>query len=408
MLSADDARRLALTAQGLTAPRPKKPTASHLLATARRLHAVQVDTVNVLVRAHYLPFFTRLGSYPMAALDRLTNERHELVELGHAHQASYVPVELEPLLRWKLDGPRHEWRNRWRDAVDPGYVEAVLDQVRDRGAVALGDLDDPRRRAKQAPHELSIRRRDGQPYAESSLRWGRPSDGKTVLDGLLHDGVLALAGRRAGSDRLYDLAERVMPDHVRSAKTPDAAEARRELVRLAARALGVATAADLADYFQLKTGEAKAAANELVAAGELEAVTVDGWQGPAYLSPTAKAARDPSDGNGARLFGPFDSLTWSRDRTRRLFGFDFSFEIYVPEAKRRYGYYVLPVLLGGRLVARVDLKADRARGALVAVGVFPEPGVDLPADALTDELERMATWLGLERVELPRKYVRRP
>jgi uncharacterized protein YcaQ len=404
MLSADDARRLALAAQGLAALRPAKPTATHLLATARRLHAIQVDTVNVLVRAHYLPFFSRLGPYPTAALDRLVNDRHELVELANAHQAAYVPVELEPLLRWKRAESRQQWRSRWRNAVDPAYVDAVLDQVRERGAIALGDLDDPRRRPKPAPHEATARRLDGQPYAESSLRWGRPSDGKTVLDGLLHDGVLALAGRRAGSDRLYDLAERVFPDHVRNAPTPDAPTARRELVRRAAAALGVATAADLADYFQLKTTDTKVAARDLVDAGELEAVTVEGWKGLAYVAPSSKPGRN----DDARLLGPFDSLTWSRDRTRRLFGFDFSFEIYVPEAKRRFGYYVLPVLLGGRLVGRVDLKADRARGALVAVAIFQEPGATLPRDALTAELERMASWLGLERVETPRKYGRRP
>jgi uncharacterized protein YcaQ len=408
VLSADDARRLALTAQGLAAARPAKPSATHLLATARRLHAVQIDSVNVVARAHYLPFFSRLGPYPVAALDRLVNERHELIELGHGHQASYVPVDLEPYLRWKLVGPRAAWRSRWRDAVDPGYVVAVEEQVRERGPLALSDLDDARRRPKLPPHELKIRRRDGQPYAESSLRWGRPSDGKVVLDGLLHDGVLALSGRRAGIDRLYDLAERVLPDAVRSASTPEPADAQRELVRRAAGALAVATANDLADYFQMKTGDAKRAANELVAAGELESVTVEGWKGPAYLAPGRAKNGVPDD--EARLLGPFDSLTWSRDRTNRLFGYQYSFEIYIPDAKRRYGYYVLPVLLGGRLVARVDLKADRARATLVALAVFPEPGVTAKAVAapLEAELRRMADWLGLETVELPRSYGRRP
>jgi hypothetical protein len=409
-VDADDARRLALAAQGLTKPRPKKPTAAHVTATATQLQAIQIDSVNVLVRAHYLPLFTRLGPYPMVALDRLTNERHDLVELRHGHQASYVPVDVEPLLRWKLDDGRNEWRKRWRANVDEGYVDAVLDQVRERGPLALGDLDDARRRAKQAPHELTIRRKDGQPYAESSLRWGRPSDGKTVLDGLLHEGVLALAGRRgAGFDRLYDLSERVLPEPIRNAPTPAPVDARRELVRRAAVNLGVASVADLADYFQLKTTDAKVAVDDLVAAGDLEVVRVEGWKGPAYRDARAPRPKPAAD-DDVRLLGPFDSLTWSRDRTRRIFGFDFSFEIYVPEAKRKYGYYVLPVLLGGRLVGRVDLKADRARRALVAVGAFTEPTADAKAVAapLEAELHRLARWLDLETVELPRGYGRRP
>ena len=410
-LDADDARRLALAAQGLAKPRPKTPNAAQIAATARQLQAIQIDSVNVLVRAHYLPFFSRLGPYPMAALDRLTNERHELVELGHAHQASYVPVDVEPLLRWKLEGPRHQWRSGWRDRVDPAYVEAVLDQVRERGPLALADLDDARRRAKQAPHELTIRRKDGKPYAESSLRWGRPSDGKTVLDGLLHEGALRLAGRRgAGLDRLYDLTERVLPDEVRNAPTPSPADARRELVRRAAAVLGVATVADLADYFQLKTTDAKLAVADLVDAGELEAVSVEGWKGPAYVTAGAKPPPTRTAGDEARLLGPFDSLTWSRDRTRRLFGFEFSFEIYVPEAKRRYGYYVLPVLLDGRLVGRVDLKADRQRRALLVIGAFPEDGVGAKSFAapVEAELRRLADWLDLDTVDLPRGYGRRP
>jgi uncharacterized protein YcaQ len=410
VLSADDARRLALTAQGLTQPRPTKPTSAHVLATARRLQAVQIDAVNVVARGHYLPFFSRLGPYPTAALDRLVNERHELVELRHAHQASYVPVELEPLLRCKLDGPRHARRGAWRSSVDPAYVAAVEDQVRRQGPLTLSDLDDARRRPKLPPHELTIRRVDGKPYAESSLRWGRPSDGKTVLDGLLHDGVLALAGRRGGNDRLYDLAERVLPAAVRDAPTPPPDEARRELVRRAAVALGVATAADLAGYFELKVGDTKRAIADLVDAGALERVDVATWWDPAFLAlPPPKRTTDGVAGE-ARLLGPFDSLTWSRDRTRRLFGFEFSFEIYVPEPKRRYGYYVLPVLLDGRLVARVDLRADRPRRTLVVLAAHPEPTTTITAfaDPLTDELDRMASWLGLEQVELPRKYGRRP
>ena len=393
-LSGDEARRLALAAQGFGARRPAKPAASHLVRLVERVQALQIDTVNVLVRAHYLPAYSRLGPYPMATLDRLTNVTHELVEVRDGHQASYVPVSTVPFLRWRR---REEGRSAWRASVDPAYAAAVEQQVAERGPLGLSDLDDPRRRPKQAPSELLIRRKDGKPYAESSLRWGRPSDGKTVLDGLLREGRLALAGRR-GHDRLYDLAERVLPDAVRLPPAPPADDARRELVARSARSLGVATVADLASVFLLKVGETRQAARRLVAEGVLEEVEVDGWKDPAYLDP---AVRLPEALEARALLGPFDSLTWSRDRTARLFGFDFTFEIYVPEAKRRFGYYVLPFLFGDRLVARVDLKADRARSTLVVAGAYAEPDTDrrTAAGPLGDELQQLAGWLGLEQVD---------
>lgn len=402
-LSTAEARRVALAAQGMDGRRGRagsaaRPGVPQVRAVARRLHALQIDTVNALVVAHYLPAFSRLGPYPFAALDRLTNERHELVETRVGHQASYVPVELTPLLRWRLEEPSREWRKAWRATVDPGYAQAVEDQVVDGGPLTLRDLDDPRRRPKLAPHELTIRRRDGQPYAASSLAWGRPSDGKTVLDGLVAEGRLALAGRR-GTERMYDLVERVVPATVLSAPTPTAQDAQRELVRLSAAALGVATTPDLADYFGLKVGDVRVAVRDLVASGALEEVRIEGWKGPAFF---AAGSRVPREVEGRALLGPFDSLTWSRDRVQRLFDFSFSFEIYVPEAKRRFGYYVLPFLLDEALVARVDLKADRGDGALRVLGAFVEPGANVAAvvPALADELRDLAGWLGLERVEV--------
>ena len=394
-LTADQARRLALAAQGFGARRPAKPTATHVLRVAERVQALQIDTVNVLVRAHYLPAYSRLGPYPMAALDRLTNVRHELIEVRDAHQASYIPVATDPLLRWRRD---HGLHRAWRSTVDAAYVAAVEQQVVDRGPLSLTDLEDPRRRPKLAPSELLARRKDGQPYAESSLRWGRPSDGKTVLDGLLREGRLALAGRR-GHDRLYDLVERVIPDEVRHAPTPSPDDARRHLIAKSARSLGVGTLADLASVFQLRLGVTREAVRHLVADGTLEAVTVEGWKDPAYLDPTVTIPRKPLELRA--LLGPFDSLTWSRERTRRIFGFDFTFEIYVPEPKRRFGYYVLPFLHGEDLVARADLKADRARSTLVVAGAFAEPGVPPTSIAgpLRDELRQLADWLGLDDVE---------
>jgi uncharacterized protein YcaQ len=395
-LSLAQARRMSLAAQGFASRRPSNPGFKHVRAVATRLQALQIDSVNVLVRAHYLPIFSRLGPYPIAALDRLTNDRHDLIEHA-AHQASFVPVEIEPLLRGRRGDRSQQSQGSWRRSVDAAYADAVERQVVERGPIALSDLDDPRKREKKSPAELTFRRRDGQPYAESSLRWHRQSDGKMVLDGLLDEGRLALAGRR-GVERLYDLAERVIPAAVRDQPTPSSEVVRRELVELAAVALGVATIGDLANYFQLKVGDARVAVRDLVSGGLLEEVRVEGWTVPAFVPPRAVC---PASIETEALLGPFDSLTWSRDRTKRLFGFDFSFEIYVPEAKRRYGYYVLPFLLGDRLVARVDLKVDRRRCALVASGAYAEPGVkpESVAPALRRELEQMASWLGMEHIQ---------
>lgn len=395
-LSNQEARSIALAAQGL-GKRPAKAGLPQVRQAARRLHALQIDTVNVLVRAHYLPLYSRLGPYPVAALDRLTNDTHELVETRVGHQASFVPADLTPLLRWRTEEPSDEWREAWRRALDPGYIAAVERQVVEQGPLALNDLEDPRRRAKQMPHELAIRRRDGQPYAASSLAWGRPSDGKTVLDGLLAEGTLMLAGRR-GAERLYDLPERVLPPAVLAAPTPAPADAKRELVRRSATALGVATVADVANYFGLKVTEARAAIRDLVDDGSIRPARVEGWKEPAFL---AGPADGPRASEGRALLGPFDSLTWSRDRVRRLFAFEFSFEIYVPEAKRRYGYYVLSFLLDGRLVARVDLKADRRTSTLLVKSTDAEPGVERRAvsGALGEELHDLAAWIGLDHIE---------
>lgn len=397
-LSARDARRVALAAQGFGEKRAAAPGLPQVRKVARRLHALQIDTVNVLARAHYLPLYARLGPYPLAALDRLTNVTHELVETRVGHQASFVPVEVTPLLRWRVEEPSTQWREAWRRKVDRGYAADVERQVVERGPLALNDLDDPRRREKEAPHELTIRRRDGRPYAASSLAWGRASDGKTVLDGLLAEGRLALAGRR-GAERLYDLAERVLPPDVLAAPTPAPADAQRELVRRSASALGVATLADLADYFGLKIAEVRAAVRDLCEEGFLRQVRVEGWKDPAVLAATAKVPRAVRH---RAVLGPFDSLTWSRRRVRRLFGFEFSFEIYVPEPKRRYGYYVMPLLLDDALVARVDLKADRRGATLVVQAAHAEAGieVDVATCALAAELRDLAGWLALGSIEV--------
>jgi hypothetical protein len=389
-LSGAEARRIALAAQRFGRPRPAGPPhLGHVRRLVAALGAVQIDAVNVLVRSHYLPTFSRLGPYPRELLDRLTYRRRAAFEYwGHA--ASVLPIELHPTLRYRM--ARHAQDKHWvavRQRIErerPGYLAAVEQEVAQRGPVAFTDLDDPARRVK-APTK----------YAESSLRWYRWSDGKTVLEGLFSEGRLAVAGRR-GFERLYDLPERVIPAEVLAAPTPTEDDARRELVRRAAAALGVATVRDIADYFRLPMAATRARLRDLVDAGALRLAQVEGWPEPAYLHPDA----DGRPVQARALLSPFDSLIWERARTERLFGFRPSFELYVKPQLRRYGYYVLPFLLGDAIVARVDLKADQRRRVLLVPGAFGEPGAPARtvAGELTAELRALAGWLELERIEV--------
>jgi len=343
-----------------------------------RVGALQIDSVNVLVRSHYLPLFSRLGPYPVALLERAAySAPRELFEYwGHA--ASLLPVAAHPLFRWRMaraldeawDGVQGIQRSR------PDYVEAVLEEVRARGPVSAGELEEERPR-RSGP-------------------WWDWRDAKLALEWLFWSGRVTAAGRR-GFERLYDLPERVLPAAVLAAPTPARADAHRELLRVAARALGVATEGDLRDYFRLPV-EARARVPELVEAGELRRVTVAGWRQPGYLH---RDARVPRAVLARALLSPFDSLVWARDRTERLFGMLFRLEIYVPAGQRVHGYYVLPFLLGDELVARVDLRADRAARVLRAQAAWVQDGhgPGPVADALAGELRSMAAWLGLDRVE---------
>lgn len=390
-LSAAEARRIALAAQGFARRRPEKaPGLTQVRRLLGRLGAVQIDAVNVLVRSHYLPLYSRLGPYPRELLAKLAYERREAFEYwGHA--ASLLPIELHPVLRWRMakNAEDKRWRAIWAriEQERPGYVAAVEREIAERGPLALGDLSDAARREKVQTR-----------YAASTTLWWNWSDGKTVLEGLFDSGRLAVAGRRAGFERLYDLPERVLPSAVLDAPTPPRDDAQRTLVRIGARALGVATVRDLADYFRLPSAATRARIRELVEGGELRPARVEGWKDGAYLDAGTNAP--PIDARA--VLSPFDSLVWERSRAQRLFGFTHSFELYVPAARRRYGYYVLPFLLGDRVVARVDLKADRDRTALLVVGAFAEP--DAPkraiASELAIELRQLAAWLGLERVEV--------
>jgi uncharacterized protein len=383
-LSLARARRIALAAQGFGRPRPSRPpSAGQIAALVRRLGALQLDSVNVFVRSHYMPVFSRLGPYDRSRLDRIAGHGEgridrRLVEYW-AHEASLIPVELHPLFRWRMDDvDREAWGSISRVAKDrPELVADTLELVAQEGPIRARDTG-------------SVR-----PPPRPGHMWNW-HEGKVALEHLFFTGRVG-AARRVNFERTYDLIDRVLPPEIRDRRVPSASDAQRHLVRVAAQALGVATEPDLGDYFRLPRAASKARVAELVADGELIPVEVEGWTAPAYLWP---GARQPRRLVARALLSPFDSLVWFRQRTERLFDFRYRIEIYTPADRRVHGYYVLPFLLGERLVGRVDVKSDRARGALLVQGAFAESGVDRGqvAAELAAELRLVADWLGLEEV----------
>ncbi|HEX4768888.1 MAG TPA: winged helix-turn-helix domain-containing protein [Lichenihabitans sp.] len=375
-LSRREARRIALRAQGLLRARPPRPLMHHLMAMIGRLGLVQIDSVNVLARAHYMPAFSRLGAYDAGLMDLAAwTGRRRLFEYW-GHEASLLPVETQPLLRWRMAAAAEgsgTWGNLARFAAErPERVREVLAEINDRGPLAAADLGG----------------------ARGTGPWWGWSDDKRALEVLFWRGQVGVSTRRGAFERVYDLPERILPAAVLSRPAPPKAEAQRGLVRIAAQALGIATGGDLAAYFRLPVTDARARVAELVEAGELRPVRVEGWPQQAYLAPGADLPRRAA---AAALISPFDPLLWERPRTERLFGFRYRLEIYTPAHKREHGYYVLPFLLGDRLVARLDLKADRARSRLMVLGAHAEPGTQPRriAEALWPELDRLAHWLGL-------------
>ena len=382
-LSAAQARRIALAAQGFAVGgrvrcQSSAPDGWAVRRLFDRVGIVQIDSVNVLQRAHYLPLFSRAGPYDTALLDRGAHYAPRRLFEYWGHEASLLPVALQPVLRWRMDRAADEaWGGMRRIHRDrPELVEQVLEEVRANGPVAASEVLEHEKPKRTGP-------------------WWDWSDVKRAFEFLFWSGRITSA-RRRGFERLYDLPERVLPAEVIAAPTPPVEDAQLELVRVAARSLGVAAERDLRDYFRLDLADARARVAELVEAGELWPVAVEGWRAPAYLDP---AARLPRSVSARALVGPFDSLIWERARVERLFRFRYRIEIYVPAPKRVHGYYVLPFLLGDELVARVDLKADRGAGILLARAIHLEPEAPPQArEALAAKLASIAGWLGLDAV----------
>lgn len=370
---------MALAAQGFAnSDRSGKVTWAHMAPMVRRLNLLQIDSVNVLTRSHYLPLFSRLGAYPQATLDARSFgplKSRALFE-AWAHEASLLPLDLHPLMRWRMARARSG--NGTYTSMDRfgreerSYLKDVLGFVTRNGPASASEVP-------------------GGGKAEGG--WWGWSKGKLALETLFDQGLLTTATRQ-GFERIYDIPERVIPSDVLNRETPAEADAIRQLIHLSARALGVATEIDLRDYFRLPIPEARRAIAELAEDGTLLPVTVEGWKQKAYLHSQAK---QPRKAGGTALLSPFDPVVWERSRAERLFGFHYRLEIYTPAPKRRFGYYVLPFLDGDRIAGRVCLKADRQAGILRANAIHHEPHADPQATAqsLAGELRRMAAWLGL-------------
>ena len=375
---------MALAAQGLAAERPAGPVGMReLQSVVNRLGQFQIDSINVVRRAHFLPAYSRLGPYDPALVERAAHAPPRRLFEYWGHAASLIDVRLQPLLRFRMQaGFRDVWPEVERIArAQPDLVDWVRAEVAHRGPVSARDLE-----------HAEARRRD---------HWGwNWSAVKTVLEWLFYLGEVTSARRNSQFERVYDLPERVLPRAVLAQPTPTPEDSVRGLVRQAAQALGVASEFCLRDYFRTRPAMTRQAIADLVEAGELVPVRIQGWEGkPHYLW---HRARFPRAVQARSLLSPFDSMIFERARLERLFGFAYRIEIYVPEPKRTYGYYVYPFLLGDRFVARVDLKADRARGVLRVRSAWLEPGFDPRAVAaeLAAELATLAGWLGLSDVEV--------
>jgi len=377
-LSINDARALALAAQSFDTPRTKtKSTTADAVALIKKLGVVQIDSVNVLVRSQELPLFSRLGDHDRNAIPKATSQGKVFEYWGH--EAAHLPVELQPMFRFKMHAARSGKLKHWGltsfYAENKAFVKRILKHVEVNGSTSA--------------RELSTR-------TTKKSTWWDWDEAKTALEYLFLTGELMSCGRGSDFARVYDTPERVLPRKILQMPTPSETEARKELLVRAMRAQGVATLRDLADYYRQKPAVVKPLVSELVEQGVLREVSVDGWQDKAYVHRSAKL---PKKLYATALLSPFDSLVWCRPRNERLFNFHYRIEIYTPQSKRKFGYYVLPFMVNGEMVGRVDLKADRANSKLLVQSVHTEQGVKREAinRALNAELQLMASWLGLRR-----------
>ncbi len=383
-LTAAEARRIALAAQGFGGSRDGPVSRRQLTRLVDRLGVIQIDSVNVVSRTHYLPAFSRLGAYPREMLEDIAWGANRPLFEYWAHEASLLPLASQPLFRWRMSDALEgvgAWKGIARFLRERrDFVDRALDEIATRGAMSASEL------------EIGTKGAGG---------WWGWSEGKRAVEGLFWTGELTTATRRGTFERVYDLPHRVLPKAIVNIPTPPRDDAQRQILLIAARAMGVATLRDLRDYFRMGVADTKARVGELVEAGALQPVTVQGWREPAYLDP---AARRPRRIETTALLSPFDNLIWFRERTERIFGVRYRIEIYTPAEKRTHGYYVLPFLEGDAITARVDLKADRKAGVLIVQASHAEPwATDATPVRLAAELRRMAGWLGLETVRVAPK-----
>ena len=378
-LSIGEARRITLAAQGFDRPRPaSNPDVRHFRRVIDTLGLLQLDYVNVLMPAQFLVLWSRLGAYDRQRLERFVYGRQEYTEQW-AHEASIVPVSSWPLLEYRRKSYEMHPRNPLRKLRGrKAYLDAVLEQVGREGPLTANEL----------PPAPGPKRNPGD-WHRSMPRW--------ALEYHFARGDLVVSDRLPNFQRVYDLPERILPrKHLQRSMPVD--EAQTELLRRAGKALGVGTLHDLADYYRMSPRTAAPLVARLVEEGDLQPVEVEGWEQQAYL---ARGARLPRAIEGVSLLSPFDPVVWFRPRAERLFNFHYRIEIYVPAAKRRWGYYVLPIRVGDRIIGRVDLKADRQAGRLRVLNAHDEEGIDMAhcCDRLAAELQALSSWLGLEAVE---------
>jgi uncharacterized protein YcaQ len=381
-ISLATARRIALAAQGFAdPPRSAALDRRHLRRVLSRTGLFQIDSVAAVVRAHYMPLYSRLGAYPLALLDDATVGRKRILFEYWAHEASLLPVETWPLMQWRMERARnndareiYKGLAQWAEG-NRGLIEEVHQEVKARGPISASAIEGHKGKGG----------------------WWGWSDAKAAFEWLFWAGLITTHSRR-GFERLYDLPGRVLPPSVLAMPLPSVQDAHRELLRISARAHGVFTYACLRDYFRLSPEDTKRGIEELVEEGEFVPVRVEGWNRQAWLH---KDARVPRKIEARVLLAPFDPVVFERNRTEALFGFRYRIEIYTPAEKRQYGYYVLPFLLGDRIVARVDLRADRPAGVLRVHAAYAEAHAPPETAAhLREELERMQSWLGLDRMEV--------